>query len=430
MSDPPNGPEPKPRSRLPYRIAPWLAILAMAAFWPRRKKAAPEALAKQAFLTPAQFDAAEPGRGRNTHFPWTIPALGWKDILWRTYREMNRNRLPALAGGVTFYLLLATFPAIAAFVSLYGLFLNVDSVEQQLAQMSTLFPRDVVSLIGQQMIRLATQKHGTLGAAFAVSTLVSVWSANAGMKALFDGVNIAYDESEKRPYLHRTLITYAATLAGLLVLAGVTAVAVAAPIVFHGLGLRAWAPGQTPFRWVVVYLMAATAFTLLYRYGPSRERALWRWVVCGGFAAALFWMAGSLGFSWYVNNFTHFGVTYGSLGAMIGFMLWVWFSMRVILLGAELNAEIEHQTACDTTTGEPLPMGRRGAAMADGVGKAFTVSPREAHHIVTDFVRRQVVTVMGFVRRLARPRQQSAPTRDSPPGSPGARIRPRRSGDR
>jgi len=148
--------------------------------------------------------------------------------------------------------------------------------------------------------------------------------------------------------------------------------------------------------------MAAGVFTLLYRFGPSRAPARWRWVFGGGFAAALLWMAGSLGFSWYVNTFTHFGVTYGSLGAVIGFMLWMWVSVMIVLTGAELNAEIEHQTACDTTTGAPLPIGRRGAAMADSVGAAFTVSPRQARHYVRDFLKRQVDSVANFLRGLFR----------------------------
>nr|MBA3810182.1 YihY/virulence factor BrkB family protein [Caulobacteraceae bacterium] len=166
MSDPPAAGARRP-AKLPFRAAPWLAMLAMAAFWPRRKRPRFADLAKPA-LTPEEIDAAEPGRGRNANFPWTIPALGWKDILWRTYREMGRNRLPALAGGVTFYLLLATFPAIAAFVSLYGLFLDVATVQRQLAHMSAFLPRDAVTLIGAQMVRLASQRQGTLGAAFVV----------------------------------------------------------------------------------------------------------------------------------------------------------------------------------------------------------------------------------------------------------------------
>ncbi len=395
MSDPPATTDAKPKGSTPLRAAPWLAAAAaVAALWPWRKK---PVAAKSRCVTPEQFDAAEPGRGRAARYPWQIPPRGWKDIAWRTYREFGRARLPALAGGVTFYLLLATFPAVAAFVSLYGLFSSVDTVERQLVQMSAVFPRDVVNLIGQQMLRLAAQKHGTLGAAFALSAGVSIWSANAGMKALFDGVNIAYNETEKRPYLQRTLITYAATFVAIIFLVSVAVVGVAAPVVFHDLGLR-WAP----FRWIGIYLLAAGAFTLVYRFGPSRAPPKWRWVAGGGLFAALAWMGGSLSFSWYLNNFTHLGVTYGSLGAMIGFMLWVWFSVMVVLIGAELSAEIEHQTAQDTTTGRSLPVGARGAAMADSVGPAFTVSPPEAVAIARAFVGRQRDYVVNFFRRLAR----------------------------
>ena len=391
----------KDQVSLSLRLAPWLAVIAMAAFWPRGKTHGPDAAAP-ACSTPHQFDAAEPGRGRDANTPWAIPSRGWKDILWRTWREMGRDRLAALAGSVTFYLLLATFPALAAFVSVYGLFLDVAAVERQLHQLSAVFPSDVVNLIGDQMVRLASQKHEALGAAFAASTLVSVWSANAGMKALFDGLNVTYDETEKRPYLQRTLITYGATLGALLFLAAVVAMTLAAPILLGAVGLHELKSWWTPLRWLLVYLLAAGAFTLVYRVGPSRRQARWPWLIVGGVTAALAWMAGSLGFNWYVANFTHFGVTYGSLGAMIGFMLWVWFSLMVVLTGAELNAEIEHQTAHDTTVGAPEPLGQRGAVMADTVGKAFTVSPREAGGMAVAFASRQVGYVVGFMRRLAR----------------------------
>jgi len=394
------APKERPRLKLPGGFAPWLAVLAMAAFWPRARRRAAGGAVQPPRLTPAEFEAAEPHRGRAARSPWRIPWLGWKDVLWRTYREISRDRLSARAGGVTFYLLLATFPAIAAFVSLYGMFLDVDSVERQLLRMTSIFPQDAVNLIGEQMLRLATQKHGTLGAAFVVSTLVSAWSANAGMKALFDGVNIAYNEIEKRAWLHRSLITYTATSAALVFLTAITAVTVAAPVLFHALGLHEVHLWWTPVRWLAVYLLAGGAFTLIYRYGPSRAPARWRWVAPGGFVAALLWIGGSLGFTTYVNNFTHFGVTYGSLGAMIGFMLWIWVSVMVVLIGAELNAEIEHQTAHDTTAGEPRPLGERGAAMADTVGSAFTVSPREARDYVTSFASRQVGYVTNFFRRL------------------------------
>ena len=390
-------------ARLPLQAAPWVAAAAAALFWLRRRTGKAQAAPfEPPPLTPELCEAAEPGRGRCARAPWTIPARGWKDIFWRMYEESGRNRLVSLAGGVTFFLLLATFPAIAAFVSIYGLFLNLGTVAKLLVQLSHILPQDAVNLIGGQMIRLTSQKHATLGAAFAISTLASIWSANAGMKALFDGVNAAYGEEEKRPYLGRTLFTYGATLVTVVFLVSVTLLTVAAPVYLQAQGVRVWFL-ITPMRWLTVYLLAACAFTRVYRLGPSRARARWRWVACGGAGAALFWMAGSIGFSLYLNNFAHFGATYGSLGAMIGFMLWVWFSVMVILAGANLNAEIEHQTAQDTTVGPPAPIGRRGAVMADTVGRAFTVSPRQARDYAADALREQAVYWTDLLRRWVRP---------------------------
>ncbi len=405
MSDPTAGPGAAGRTRgkAPYHLAPWFAMAAMAAatLWSRVRKTGAAADPPRP-MTPAELDACEPGRGRCASSPLAIPLLGWKDIFWRTYREMGRHRLPALSGGITFYILLATFPAIAAFVSLYGLFSDIGTVERQLNHISSLLPHDVVSLISSQMLRLATQRHATLSAAFVISTLLSVWSANAGMKALFDGLNITYNEVEKRDYVQRSFVTYVATLLALMFLVLVLSMLIAAPVFFHTIGLHQFGIWWGPIRWLSVYLISITAFCLLYRYGPSRRHAQWRWVVYGGVLAASVWLGVSLTFSWYVNNVAHFGVTYGSLGAMIAYMLWVWFTAMVVLTGAELNSEIEHQTAIDTTVGEVMPMGGRGAAVADSVGKAFTVSPREAVHISTSFLRRQVGYVANFLRRIAR----------------------------
>jgi len=404
MSDPTARLETDPgreRGKAPYHLAPWFAMAAMAAatlLRGRKKTAADEPRP----MTPAELDACEPGRGRCATSPLAIPPLGWKDVLWRAYRGMGRDRLSALAGGVTFYILLATFPAIAAFVSLYGLFSDVSTVERQLSHIATILPRDAVNLIGGQMVRLANQRHATLSVAFVISTLLSVWSANAGMKALFDGLNITFDEKEKRDYVRRSFITYGATLVALIFMALVLSMLIAAPVFLHGMGLRRFGVWWGPLRWATVFLSAATAFSLLYRYGPSRRPAQWRWVVFGGVLAAAVWLGVSLTFSWYVNNVAHFGVTYGSLGAMIAYMLWVWVSAMVVLSGAELNSEVEHQTAIDTTVGEPKPIGERGAAMADSVGKAFTVSPREAVEISTGFMMRQVGYVASFLRRIAR----------------------------
>ena len=403
MSDPTAPGTGRARGRAPYHLAPWLAMgaMAVAALWPRRARKSGEA-APPRVMTPAELDRCEPGRGRRAHSPFEIPRLGWKDILWRTYREMGRDRLPAMAGAITYYLLLATFPALAAFIALYGLFSDVSTVERQLGHLSAILPRDAVHLIGSQMLRLAAQRHATLSIAFVISTLLSIWSANAGMKALYDALNVTYDETEKRDYVRRSLITYAATFAALLFMGLVASVLIAAPVFFHTIGLHQFGIWWGPIRWLSVYLISITAFCLLYRYGHSRRHAQWRWVVFGGVLAATVWLTVSLGFSWWVNNVAHFGVTYGSLGAMVAYMLWVWVTGMVVLVGAELNSEIEHQTAIDTTVGATKPMGERGAVVADSVGKAFTVSPREAVQISTSFMRRQVGYVANFLRRIAR----------------------------
>ena len=382
-------------ARLPLRLAPWLAAAAVTGAWLRREAGLKRSavVPPSPPMTPAAWDALEPGRGRAACSPWAIPPLGWKDIVWRTWRQAGRHRLGAVAGGVTFYLLLATFPAMAAFVSIYGLFMDIHGVEQQLLQLSRVFPRAVVDLLGQEMVRLASQRQETLSAALAGSALASVWSANAGMKALFDGLNITYGEVEKRPYLRRSLVTYAATLSALIFLIAVTALTVAAPVFLHALGLHHLQVWFVPLRWLILYLMAASGFALTYRLGPSRRPPRWRWVRLGGALAALAWMLGSLIFSTYLASSVHFGATYGSLGAVIGFMLWVWFTVMVILWGAELNAAVEHQTTQDTTVGPEAPIGARGAVMADTVGRAFTVSPREAR----DFLGRQIGYVTSFL---------------------------------
>ena len=378
--------------------APLIAIAAAAAFWPWRKRRDTDDEGPPPCLTPEDFEAAEPGRGRAATAPWNIPAKGWKDILWRTYREIGRARLPVLAAGVTFFLLLATFPAIAAFVSVYGIFTDVAGVERQFAHIADFLPRDAVSVIAAEMVKVTKAKHTTLGATFALSTLVSIWSANAGMKALVDGVNVAYDETESRPWLRLTLVTYVATLSGLLLLTIITGLAISGPMLFRAMGVETAGPWLTPLRWISVYIAAAGVLTVIYRYGPCRSLPRWRWVAPGGLAAAALWMGGSLVYTWWLNHFTHFGVTYGSLGAFLGLMLWLWFSSMTVLVGAELNAEIEHQTAQDTTVGEARPLGQRGAAMADRVGRAFTVSVEDARRIVVGGLRDMIAAVRRFTR--------------------------------
>jgi membrane protein len=362
----------------PYHLAPWILLLAVAPFaFPKRLEpqvephAPPPGLSEDRVLPPHEFDEAEPRRGRAARHPHGIPLLGWRDILWRTAREISVDKLPSVAGGVTFYTLLALFPAIGAFVSLYGLFADVAAVEKQLQEMATVFPASVVQIVGEQMLRLAGQEGGKLGVAFVVSLLLSIWSANASMKALFDGLNVAYDEDEKRNFVSKTALTYGFTLCALLYAVFIAAVLIAMPIVLERVGLGAISTFWIPLRWLAVWLVTALAFAMLYRFAPCRTRPRWRWVVLGALFGAAAWLVGSLGFSIYVNRIAHYDATYGPLGAVIAFMVWVWFSIMTVLVGAELNAEIEHQTAHDSTTGPEKPMGARGAAMADTVGLAF-----------------------------------------------------------
>ncbi|HYG27140.1 MAG TPA: YihY/virulence factor BrkB family protein, partial [Caulobacteraceae bacterium] len=321
------------------------------------------------------------------------------------------------------YSLLAIFPAMGVFVSLYGLFADVRAVEGQLVQLSLVFPAEVVRLIGDQMVRLATERGANLSLAFGVSLLLSIWTANAGMKALFDGLNIAYDEVERRNYFYRTALTYAFTFAFLTFLTLITAIMVATPLALKAAGLR------TDFmlgaRWAALFLVATAAFTFAYRQGPCRTRARLRWVLPGALAAAVAWMGGSAGFSWFVNNIVHVQVTYGSLGAVIGFMLWVYFSVLVVLMGAELAAETEHQTACDTTVGPERPLGERGAAMADTVGLHF-IGVRKGVSLLWAISRRMA---NNLVRRPSRDLLVPGPSLSPapPPAPPAAPPGPRRS---
>jgi membrane protein len=360
-----------------FRLAPWIALAATAVAWRRAATKGKPGLSLEAAAPPAAFEIAEPRRGRLAGSPLAIPPKGWKDVAWRTIREVGADNLPAVAGSVTYFALLALFPAIGVFVSLYGLFADVGQVRGQLDQMAVFLPPEGLKLVGDQMVRLAGTHGGSLSVAFVVSLLLSAWSANAGMKSFFTGLNIAYDETERRGFFKRSLLTYGFTLAALAFVTVVAGLLVAVPLVLGWIDLPGLDLAWLPMRWLFLFALAAAAFSVFYRYGPSREPPRWRWVAIGGVAAAAIWLVGSLGFSWYANHVVHLDATYGSLGAVIGFMLWIWFSVLVVLIGAEFNAEIEHQTALDSTTGAPEPMGERGAAMADTVGLAFHFDVRK-----------------------------------------------------
>jgi membrane protein len=324
---------------------------------------------------PAPQQAAEAPRGvpqddagRDAAGPSEIPRRGWWMILKRTAKQASEDRLMTEAAGVTFYVLLALFPAIAALVSLYGLVADPAAVEQHVARLAGVVPGGGMELIEEQVRRLASQPSGALGIGAIAGILISLWSANQATKAIFDALNVVYEEEEKRGFVKFTLVTLAFTLGGLVFAILAMLAVVVLPVVLGFVGLASEAEWALRVgRWPILALLVGIVLAVIYRYGPSRTRARWQWVSWGSAFAAVAWLIASLGFSWYVANFGSYNETYGSLGAVVGFMTWVWISTIVVLLGAELNAEMEHQTAQDTTRAPEKPMGRRGARMADTV---------------------------------------------------------------
>jgi membrane protein len=315
--------------------------------------------------------ARQEDRGRHASGPTRIPLAGWKDVLWRVYRESNEDRVMLIAAGATFYLLLALFPALAAFVSIYGVVANPQTIADHIAFLGGLLPSGGMDLIQNQIQSLAAQGSNALSFGFITGLLIALWSANSGIKTLFDAMNIAYEEEEKRSFIKRTLVsltfTLGAILIGILFLITVGLI----PAVLAVLNLGNWTETLVRMvRWPVMVLAIAAGISLIYSFGPSRERPKMRWLTWGAALATVVWIAASIGFSYYLENFATYNATYGTLGAVIGFMMWMWISVIILLMGAELNAEIEHQTVEDTTTGAPQPIGHRGARMADTIGKS------------------------------------------------------------
>jgi membrane protein len=320
-----------------------------------------------------QGDLVERGdqRGRFAAGPSEIPTLGWKDILLRVYNGISEDRILANAAGVTYYALLALFPGIAALVSIYGLFADPNTIISHVDTVAGFAPGGAIDVVRDQLTRVSAQGSTTLGVSFLIGLAISLWSANSGIKALFDSLNVVYGEEEKRSFIRLNLITLSFTIATIVFLLIALVCIVALPVVLNYLPL----PGATSVilevaRWPILLVLVAFGLTLIYRNGPSRTEPRWQWITWGSAFAAIVWLAASAVFSWYSAHFGSFNKTYGSLGAVIGFMTWMWLSIIVVLIGAKLNAEIEHQTARDTTTGRPKPLGGRGAKMADTIGPA------------------------------------------------------------
>ncbi|MGC1358040.1 MAG: YihY/virulence factor BrkB family protein [Xanthobacteraceae bacterium] len=313
--------------------------------------------------------AHENGRGRHATHPLQIPWRGWKDILWRTYAEMQSDRLLSIAGGVAFFILLAIFPAITALVSAYGLYFDASTITNNLSLLADIVPANVLSIVHEQAQRIAANSGRTLSLGIVVGILVSLWSAMSGVKAMIDALNVIYEQQEGRNFFKLSLVALVFTLGGFAALLLAIAGVIVLPLVLAPIGLGSAAGTLTRFgRWPALLLVLLIGLAVLYRYGPYRRAARWQWVSVGSVFAAVTWIIASYLFSWYLASFANYNATYGSLGAVVGLMMWLWISTIVVLLGAELNAEIEHQTARDSTVGGEKPLGERGAVMADTVG--------------------------------------------------------------
>ncbi|HEY1224087.1 MAG TPA: YihY/virulence factor BrkB family protein [Brevundimonas sp.] len=335
--------------------------------------------------TPEDYDAREPGRGRLAHHPRQIPHKGWIDIGWRVSAAYFGDRVGFVAGGVTFFTVLSLFPTLAAFVTIYGLFADPNDAWGRLQFLYSVLPASVATFLGGEMQRLAENSNTQLTFTLFWTLLLSLWTANGAIKVLFYGLNVAYHEVEKRNLVKYNLICMLFTLSGLGAVLLSAALVVGVPVVLAAFGLQEEWDHLAPLRWPLLFVIYVAALTVIYRFGPCRQRARWRWLTPGAMFAAVLSLTVSFLFSWYLSTFVRVD-SYGPLAAFMGFLLWIWLTVQIILMGAELNAEIEHQTAMDTTTGEPRPLGERGAVVADTVGPkrgspaalAFTLKHAEA----------------------------------------------------
>jgi membrane protein len=314
----------------------------------------------------AQPDARRMGRlaRRPTQIPWS----GWKRVLRRTAREIATDRISLVAAGCAFYATLALFPAISMLVSIYGLVFDPATVGPQLAVLRDLLPPSAYQLIADRVQVLVSKPPGTLTFSLALSIVIALWSASIGTKSILGALNLAYEERETRSFLRFQLTAMGMTLGGILAavvgLAGLLLVPVAVSLL-HISAYGALIARTASFLLLLVFVLLS--LSLLYRFGPSRRSAGWHWVTPGSLFATVLWLLASALFSFYVQHLASYDSTYGPLGAVVGVMMWFYVSALVVMIGAELNAELELQTALDTTRGPERPIGERGAYVADHV---------------------------------------------------------------
>ncbi len=341
------------------------------------EKAARRAAAAKAAAGPPHPDPHRPPPGSPTEAelpglhaekPTEIPLKGWKQIVKRAWAENSADNMPIIAGGVAFFGFLSIFPALIAMISIYGLVASPETVARQVEDLSAQLPEDAAALIGDQLESIATNSGSALTWGLVVSILAALWSASGGVGNIITAINLAYDEVETRKFIKlkgTALILTLGAIIFVLITFGLVAVV---PVVLDALplGIVGTILAQV-LRWTLLLAVFAGALAVLYRVAPDRDDPKLRWVSLGSIAVTIVWALVSLGFSFYVDNFGSYDKTYGAIAGVIVLMLWLYLTCFLVLLGAEINSEAEHQTAQDTTSGEPQPMGQRGAEMADSL---------------------------------------------------------------
>ena len=312
----------------------------------------------------AMTTAEAPGRGADS--PTAIPPRGWLEVLQRVWGEVGKDNMSIIAAGCAFYALLALFPAITALVAIYGLVADPAIIEQQISTLGAVMPKEAVDLLNVQAHAVAATGPTKLSWGAALALLLALYGATSGVKTLFEALNVAYEEDETRSFVRLNLTAFAFTVVAVIGVAVMIAMIVGLPTVLDYLPLGQL--GEWLVRigsWVLLFALVLLGLAVLYRFGPSRAPASWRWLTPGSLLATTLWLAASVAFSLYVGKFAAYNQTYGTLGGVVVLLMWLYISAFVILLGAELNAEAELQTKQDTTTGPPVPMGSRQAYAAD-----------------------------------------------------------------
>ena len=308
-------------------------------------------------------------RGRDANRPADIPAKGWKDTLYRVKKDVKDDRLSMVAAAMSYYALLAFVPAITSLVLIYAWVSDPAEISGHLEKVSTILPTELKEILNAQLSSLASTTESALGLSAIGTLLFALWSASKGSKSIIEALNIIYEEEEQRGFFKLNLLAIGLTALGTVLGIVAIGVIVGVPAVLNFLNLgKITEVLGTMASWFILLGLFSFFLSFIFRFAPCRRKAKWQWVSRGAIISSVLWALVSVGFSFYASKFGDFNKTYGSLGAVIVLMMWFYLSSLVILLGAEINAELEHQTGRDTTHGRPKPMGSRGAEMADTIG--------------------------------------------------------------